>query len=179
MTSLIVTNKQDIKLKKQIEKQYQETFENEDFIELPPNDIIAFNELRSCADILRMVTQKQLKINPDFQRQTIWTEAAQTRFIDSLMKQLPIPSMSISLDYKTDERLVIDGLQRISTIIKFLEDGSDWKLSNLDDVDPRIRGKSVQELKKQYPELFSRVENLSIPITVIRFDSSKPNLNYS
>ncbi len=174
MTSLIVPNKQDINLKKEIEKQYQETFENEDFIELPPDDIIAFNELRSCADILRMVTQKQLTINPDFQRQSIWTEAAQTRFIDSLMKQLPIPSMAISLDYKKDERLVIDGLQRISTIIKFLEDGSDWKLSNLDDVDPRIRGKSVQEIKQQYPELFNRVENLSIPITVIRFDSSKP-----
>lgn len=174
MTSLIVPNKQDINLKKEIEKQYQETFENEDFIELPPDDIIAFNELRSCADILRMVTQKQLKIDPDFQREFVWTEAAQTRFIDSLMKQLPIPSMAISLDFKKDERLVIDGLQRISTIINFLKDGSDWKLSNLDDIDPRIRGKSVQELKNQYPELFSRVENLSIPITVIRFDSSKP-----
>jgi uncharacterized protein with ParB-like and HNH nuclease domain len=37
----------------------------------------------------------------------------QTRFIDSLMKQLPIPSMCISLDYKTDKRYIIDGLQRI------------------------------------------------------------------
>ena len=174
MSSLVVAKKQDPNLEKQIEEQYQETFTNEDFIELPPDDIIAFNELRSCADILRMVNQKQLKINPDFQRQSIWTEAAQTRFIDSLMKQLPIPSMAISLDYKKDERLVIDGLQRISTIIKFLKEDSDWRLSNLEDIDSRIQGKSVQEIKEQNPELFSRVENLSIPITVIRFDSSKP-----
>jgi hypothetical protein len=173
MISLSNSLREERDLEKQIEIEYEETYENEDSIEQPPNDIIAFNELRSCADILRMVTKKQLKINPDFQRQAIWTEAAQTRFIDSLMKQLPIPSMSISLDYKTEERLVVDGLQRISTIIKFLEEKSDWRLSNIKDIDSRIKGKSVQEIKQDYPELYSRIENLSLPITVIRFDSSK------
>ena len=127
MAKLDISLKKERDLEKQIDEKYSETFKNEDSIEQPPSDIIAFNELRSCADILRMVTKKQLKIDPDFQRQSIWTEAAQTRFIDSLMKQLPIPSMSISLDYKTDERLVVDGLQRISTIIRFLKDDSDWR----------------------------------------------------
>ena len=173
MAKLDISLKKERDLEKQIDEKYSETFKNEDSIEQPPSDIIAFNELRSCADILRMVTKKQLKIDPDFQRQSIWTEAAQTRFIDSLMKQLPIPSMSISLDYKTDERLVVDGLQRISTIIRFLKDDSDWRLSNIEDIDSRIRGKAVYEIKHDYPELYSRVENLSLPITVIRFDSSK------
>ena len=127
MAKLDISLKKERDLEKQIDEKYSETFKNEDSIEQPPSDIIAFNELRSCADILRMVTKKQLKTDPDFQRQSIWTEAAQTRFIDSLMKQLPIPSMSISLDYKTDERLVVDGLQRISTIIRFLKDDSDWR----------------------------------------------------
>jgi hypothetical protein len=162
-------------LAKQIEREYEESYENEDSIEQPPSDIIAFNELRSCADILRMVTKQQLKIDPDFQREVVWTEAAQTRFIDSLIKQLPIPSMCISLDYKTDKRLVVDGLQRISTIIKFLKEDTDWRLSNLEDIDPRIKGKTVQEIKQNHPELYSRVENLSLPITVVRFDSSKPS----
>jgi hypothetical protein len=174
MVSVAIPPKEERDLEKQIEREYEESYENEDSIEQPPSDIIAFNELRSCADILRMVTKNQLKIDPDFQRQSIWTEAAQTRFIDSLMKQLPIPSMSISLDYKTDKRLVVDGLQRISTIIKFLKEDTDWRLSNLEDIDPRIKGKTVQEIKQDYPELYSRVENLSLPITVIRFDSSKP-----
>ncbi len=174
MVNLAIPPQKERDLEKQIEREYEESYENEDSIEQPPSDIIAFNELRSCADILRMVTKQQLKIDPDFQRQSIWTEAAQTRFIDSLIKQLPIPSMSISLDYKTDKRLVVDGLQRISTIIKFLKEDTDWRLSNLEDIDPRIKGKTVQEIKQDYPELYSRVENLSLPITVIRFDSSKP-----
>jgi hypothetical protein len=166
--------KKEKELRKQIEKEYELTFENEDSIELPPDDIVAFNELRSCADILRMVTTKQLIIAPDFQREFVWKEEAQTRFIDSLIKQLPIPSMCISFDFKTNERLVVDGLQRISTIIKFLKEDSDWRLSNIEDVDPRIKEKTVQEIKQNYPELYHRVENLSLPITVIRFDSSKP-----
>lgn len=173
MVNLAILPQKERDLKKQIEREYQESYEYEDFIELPPEDIIAFNELRSCADILRMVTKKQLQIDPDFQREFVWRKEAQTRFIDSLIKQLPIPSMCISLDYRTHKRLVVDGLQRISTIIRFLKEDADWQLSNLGDIDSRIRGKNVQEIKQDYPELYSRVENLSLPITVIRFDSSQ------
>jgi uncharacterized protein with ParB-like and HNH nuclease domain len=174
MVNLAIPPQKERDLEKQIEREYEDSYEYEDFIELPPEDIIAFNELRSCADILRMVTQQQLQIDSDFQREFVWKEEAQTRFIDSLIKQLPIPSMCISLDYRTHKRLVVDGLQRISTIINFLKEDADWQLSNLEDIDPRIRRKNVQEIKQDYPELYSRVENLSLPITVIRFDSSKP-----
>jgi hypothetical protein len=152
------------------------SYEEEDSNEFPPADLIAFNELRSCSDILRMYKTKQLDIQPNFQRGIVWQAAQQTRFIDSLTKQLPIPSMCISLDYKTNKRLVIDGLQRIYTIIQFL-DKDDYKMSNLDDIDPKISGKTVGEIKKKYPDIYARVENLTIPITVIRYDSSKTNHN--
>jgi len=147
-------------------------FYQDDSNEVPPSDIVAFNELRSCADIHRLYLSKQLEIQPDFQREIVWQPAAQTRFIDSLTKQLPIPSMCISLDYKTDKRLVIDGLQRIQAIINFLS-LEDWKLSKLFDIDEKLSGKSVKTIKEKSPELFSRVENLMIPINVIRCDYSK------
>jgi len=144
----------------------------DDTNEIPPMDIVAFNELRSCADIVRMYKNEQLNIQPDFQRDVVWSNASKTRFIDSLIKQLPIPSMCISLDYRTDERLVIDGLQRISSIISFLTD-DDWKLSKLDDIDPKISGKTVGYIKEKLTSIFERVENLTIPITVLRCDYSK------
>lgn len=143
--------------------------------DVPPADIVAYNELRSCADLFRMHEQGILEIHPDFQRDVVWPDAAQTRFIDSLMKQLPIPSMCFSLDYKTQKWLVIDGLQRLSCIIRFLK-GSDWKMSTLDDISPEISGKSAAALKDRESSLhhfFSRVENLTIPITVLRCDYSK------
>jgi len=144
----------------------------DDTNEIPPMDIVAFNELRSCADIVRMYKNGQLNIQPDFQRDVVWSNASKTRFVDSLIKQLPIPSMCISLDYRTDERLVIDGLQRISSIISFLTD-DDWKLSKLADVDTKISGKTVGYIKEKLTSIFERVENLTIPITVLRCDYSK------
>ena len=114
---------------------------------IPPADIVAFNELRSCADLFRMYDKKQLEIQPDFQRNVVWKASAQTRFIDSLIKQLPIPSICISLDYKTEKRIIIDGLQRISSIIKFLADDT-WRLSRISDIDCNLSGKTVSEIKQ-------------------------------
>ena len=148
----------------------------DDTAELPPNDIVAYNELRSCADLVRMYNMGQLEIQPDFQRDIVWQKPAQTRFIDSLIKQLPIPSMCISLDYKTEKRLVIDGLQRMTSIIKFLDD-DEWKLSELDDIDPRVSGKTVHTIKTKTKEIFDRVQNLPIPVTVLRCDYSKRSHN--
>lgn len=91
-----------------------------------------------------MYAAGQLEINPDFQRGEVWTPKAKTLFIDSLIKQLPIPSMCISWNFSENKRIVVDGLQRISTIIDFLKPNSSWKLSKVDDVDERISGKTVE-----------------------------------
>lgn len=151
------------------------TFYENDYTEVPPQDIVAFNELRSCADLFRMYGQKILDIHPEFQRDIVWLGPMQTRFIDSLTKQLPIPSMCFAYDYKQEKWIVIDGLQRISTIIRFLR-GSDWKLSKLDDIDPELCGKSAAALKdptSPFNYFYKRVENLTIPITVLRCDFKK------
>ncbi len=163
---------------KDLDKLEIELSERDDFAEVPPSDIVAYNELRSCADLKRMYDNKQLNIQPDFQRDIVWSNPEQTRFIDSLVKQLPIPSMCISLDYKTNERLVIDGLQRINSIITFLSE-EDWKLSDLEDIDSKISGKSAGQIRTKHPDIYDRVENLTIPITVLRCDySKKAHLNY-
>lgn len=152
--------------------------EEDDSNETPPSDIVAFNELRSCADLVRMYKANQLVIKPDFQRDIVWSNPAQTRFIDSLVKQLPIPSMCLSLDYKTEKRLMIDGLQRMWSIIKFLTKDS-WRLSKLDDIDNRISGKTSVHIKEKHSDIYSRIENLTIPVTVLRCDYSKtPHMNY-
>lgn len=160
-----------------ISKIEDRTFETDDTTEVPPNDIIAYNELRSCADLYRMHDQKVLDLSPDFQRDTVWQPAAKSRFIDSLIKGLPIPSMCFAYDQKKNKWIVIDGLQRISTIVKFL-DGGDWNISNLDDIEPEISGQSVSKIKDEKSKLhkyYSRVENLSIPVTVLRCDFTKKN----
>ncbi len=156
----------------EIEDAEKKQLEQDDYDETPPSDIVAFNELRSCADLLRMYKAQQLDIKPEFQRDVVWPKTSQTRFIDSLVKQLPIPSMCISLDYNTGSRLMIDGLQRIWSIICFLSD-EEFMLSRLDDIDQRISGRPVKLIKEKHRDIYSRVENLTIPITILRCDYSK------
>ena len=159
-----------------LQERERQTFEEIDGFSVPPADLIAYNELRSCADLFRMYQERQLEISPEFQREIVWSTRAQTRFIDSLVKQLPIPSMCFSLDYKTRKWQVIDGLQRMWSIIRFL--GSEkWRLSRLEDVDPAISGQWVPSFSED-PKLhqyYSRVQDLSLPITVIRCDYTKSN----
>ena len=138
---------------------------------MPPKDVVSFNEMRSCADIYRMYDKGQLEIHPDFQRGIVWKAKDMSLFVDSLIKQLPIPSLCISLDFSSGKRMVIDGLQRIWTIISFLNyEKADWRISKIDGVDARIAGKLVSEVEKEYPALYHRLEDLSLPINTIRCD---------
>ena len=158
---------------KEEQKQEAETFEDGDSEQpIPPPDIVAYNELRSCADLVRMHSSGKLELQPDFQRDVVWKQDDQSRFIDSLVKQLPIPSMCFSLDYKTQRWKVIDGLQRMSSIVKFLSP-TEWRLSNLPDIHPSLRSQRNSDLRQGTEEqkrLYTRVEDVSIPVTVIRCD---------
>ena len=154
----------------------EESFETEDVAEpIPPSDIVAYNELRSCADLFRLFETGKLEIQPDFQREVVWRKDEQSRFVDSLVKQLPIPSMCFSLDYKTQKWKVIDGLQRMSTIIRFFSD-EPWRISALPDIHSELRSAKNIDLKngsELQRLLYSMVENVSIPVTVIRCDYSQ------
>lgn len=158
---------------KEEQRQEADTFEDGDSEQpIPPPDIVAYNELRSCADLVRMQSSGKLELQPDFQRDVVWKPDDQSRFIDSLVKQLPIPSMCFSLDYKTQNWKVIDGLQRMSSIVKFLSN-TDWRLASLPDIHPSLRGKRNSDLREgdlEQRRLYTRVEDVSIPVTVIRCD---------
>ena len=131
---------------KQLIEEQEKTFSLEDSDQpIPPPDIVAYNELRSCADLFRMYESGKLELKPDFQRDVVWKQDDQSRFIDSLVKQLPIPSMCFSLDYKTQKWKVIDGLQRMTAIVKCLGNVN-WQLCDLSDTHPLLRKAVDSEL---------------------------------
>ncbi|MFH0948540.1 MAG: DUF262 domain-containing protein [Elusimicrobiota bacterium] len=146
---------------------------------LPPENIVVLNELRSASDLHRlMLDNDSINIRPDFQRNEVWDDSMRARFIDSLSKEFPIPSMCFALDAKEQKYIVIDGLQRMSTIRKFLEDPN-WVLPKLKDIDEHISGKSVADIKKLNPKIFRKIENISLPITILRYDPNRQdNMDY-
>lgn len=142
----------------------------------PPKDVVAFNELRSCADLYRLYKEGVLDIQPEFQRDVVWKLPEQTVFIDSLIKQLPIPSMCFSLDFNTQKWQVVDGLQRMNTIVNFLDENKEWRLSRRADINSKISGRTNFDIRDGNSEssiLYRKIQNLSLPITVIRCDLTK------
>ncbi len=157
------------------EKESDRSFKVAEEEPMPPKDIVAYNELRSCADLYRLYKTGKLELYPDFQREVVWNQDERSKFIDSLVKQLPIPSLCLSLDYKTQKWMVIDGLQRMNSIVSFLGEET-FIIKNLQDIHPNLRGVTNVELRKGSDEnkrLYSKVEDVSLPITVLRCDYSQ------
>jgi hypothetical protein len=161
--------------KKAVLEEIEQTFFQEDNDQpIPPENVVAYNELRSCADLNRMYAggEGKLELQPDFQREVVWRRGEQARFIDSLVKRLPIPSMCFSLDARTQKWKVIDGLQRMTTITRFLGT-ADWKVDDVDDIHPALKGVTNNALRngnEMQRAIYASVEDISVPITVIRCD---------
>jgi hypothetical protein len=151
----------------------EESFQSEDKDQpIPPMSVVAYNEQRACADLYRMYASGRLELQPDFQREVVWKPDERVRFIDSIVKNLPIPSMCFSLDAKTQKWKVIDGLQRMSSVVAFLGEDA-WAMPSVNDVHPLLRNKTNIQLKTGSDEerrLYAAVEDVTIPVTVIRCD---------
>ena len=160
---------------KELKSAEKEISESDNFNELPPKDIFSFLESRSGADLLRLVKEGDLDVRPPFQREDVWSIADKTRFIDSLTKDLPIPSMCFSYEIHSSKYTIVDGKQRVSTIISFLnDDESDWKkFSVLSDVREELSGVSLNDIKINNNKLIQKIKNITMPITVVRYDSTK------
>lgn len=71
---------------------------------------LSFNEL------LDMYKQGELDISPDYQRLFQWSEGTRSRFIESLLLEMPIPAIYV-IEEQEGKYLLIDGLQRISSYL--------------------------------------------------------------
>ena len=85
----------------------------------------------SVGELLNIYRDGDLDIHPEFQRFFRWSTAQKSRFIESLLLGIPIPSIFV---HQRQDGVwdVIDGLQRLSTIFEFvgvLKDSSDQLVS--------------------------------------------------
>jgi hypothetical protein len=79
----------------------------------------------TIADIREWNSNGTLLLQPDYQRREVWGDAARVMLIDSILNDIPMPKIFVSKTIKDMRtyRSVIDGQQRISTILSFLDDG--------------------------------------------------------
>ena len=60
-------------------------------------------------------------IIPPFQRDYVWRQPEASKFIESLLLGLPVPGVFFATDPNTNKQLVIDGQQRLKTLLFFYD----------------------------------------------------------
>ena len=114
---------------------------------------------------LSAMFREQIKLNPEFQRRDRWDESRQSRFIESLVMNVPVPPVFLGED-EYGHYVVLDGRQRLTAVSKFLS--NQLKLKNLEVWD-ELNGKTFQDMiKRQEDKYFTR---RFIPAVVILKES--------
>jgi len=130
----------------------------------------------SFREIISMYDEDEL-LKPELQRYYVWEKPEASRFIESILLGLPVPSIFLA-NTKDDKKLIIDGYQRIMTVFDYVKlgiwkkDGKVFKLSNTEKINKRWRGKSYAELTEQEQRKIR-----STTIHAIIFEQKSPNDN--
>ena len=121
---------------------------------------------------------------PDYQREFVWDEGRQSRFIESIMLGLPVPLVFIAEMPKTGRFEIVDGSQRIRTLAAFMHDELKMKhpqkltaldgfqYSDLSSITQRkfkntalrmivLSGKATKETRN---DMFDRINTSSLPL---------------
>lgn len=103
---------------------------------------------------------------PDYQREFVWDQERQSKYIESLILGLPIPLMFIAEN--SDGRFeIVDGSQRIRTLAAFLQD--ELELTNLEKLS-RLNGWRFSDLDISRQRKF---KNLPIRTIVLSEDTTE------
>jgi len=123
-------------------------------------NMAAILEQYRVSDFLEWYNEKKLVLNPDFQRGSVWSPAARSYLIDTILRQLPIPKIYLrtTVDVTTQKsfREVVDGQQRLRAIIDFANNRF-----ALNRRAGEFSGLKYSSLDPEYQEIF-----ISYPISV-------------
>ena len=124
----------------------------------------------SVNDFLNWNDLDELTISPKYQRNSVWNNNAKSYLIDSIIKGYPVPQIFLRqlVDTKTRKttREIIDGQQRIRTIIEFVEN----KFPVLSSHNQENGGKFYKDLPENIQEKFLE-HNFAVEIIKLKEDS--------
>jgi len=120
-------------------------------------DIKITNVVLSLSSLIAMLEHGEIDLNPDFQRHgNLWNRKQMSSLIESILLKLPLPIFYFDVS-DPEKWIVVDGLQRLSTIKRFINNDIDkdekgnekrkgFALTNLEYLD--LNGKTYSDLKR-------------------------------
>lgn len=114
-----------------------------------------------------MISDKDINLSPDFQRNVVWDSKRKSRLIESILLRIPLPAFYFS-QRKDGTLSVVDGLQRLTAINDFME--GRLVLSELEYL-TELNGISYEVLKKKYQLYDKRFKLTKLSAYIIQPDS--------
>lgn len=115
----------------------------------------------SIFEYLRQLEKGKIMIQPDFQRNQVWSNAQKSKFIESIILNFPLPPIYLN-ETKEAGYIVIDGLQR-STALKQYYNG-EYALSGIEAL-PKYNGYKFKDLPET---LQSKFEDKKLTVFVLK-----------
>ncbi len=125
----------------------------------PIDTLLIRNESRTVFDVLRRIKQNNYIMDPEFQRDFIWPEDKQSKLIESVLMRIPLPVFYLAEDDQ-GRMVVVDGLQRLSTFKRFVDNKLCLSLPGKDE----LHKKRFADLS---PKLQNRIEDCNLIFYII------------
>lgn len=147
----------------EIEKSGTDGFTENSDVELNPYDpdkIKVRSDKMPITLLSTMIDSGDIDMNPDFQRNLVWSNFQKSRLIESILLRIPLPMFYFAEDFE-GKLSVVDGLQRISTIKEFMD--NKFPLKDLQYLNESCNGRYFKDegKKKGLDTKYSRWFNLT------------------
>lgn len=121
---------------------------NDDYSDDSLFNISSWGADLSFREIIAMYEEDEL-VKPELQRKYVWDKVEASRFIESILMGLPVPSVFFA--QSGSQKLIVDGYQRIMTVYDYVRgvfttDEKIFRLSNSEKINVRWRNKAFAEL---------------------------------
>lgn len=97
-------------------------------------------------ELVRRVARHRIEIAPAYQRQFRWDDERQSRLIESLLLGIPVPPLFFATNVAAGEGTsweVVDGLQRLLTLVNFLGDENTRQVARIKSEPLRLTGLEI------------------------------------
>ena len=119
--------------------------------------------------IVSRIEEKEIDLEPDFQREQMWSHLRKSRLIESLLLRVPIPAFYVAADDE-DHWKVVDGIQRLSSINSYINNAFMLrKLEYLGDFERKLYKDLPRAMQRRIKEteLVVNVISPSTPVEVM------------
>lgn len=120
----------------------------------------------TISDLVQWHEKQELELSPKYQRNSVWNENAKAYLIDTIVRGLPIPPIfmrqQVDVNTKTTHREIIDGQQRVRSILEYVVSESFFIRKNHN---KELGGKKYSDLSLEDQEALLEYEILTEVVT--------------